>query len=104
MKNRCYLSAFAVLSFCALPLSLAAQAAAGPIATFRDAELISNYVVQAKGQKGASDEQRACEAKCRKDYRACYSRGEQALKPQVPAEPCTEEKVSCLRACARGSQ
>lgn len=49
MKNHCYFSAFAALCFCALPLAV--QTAAAPIATFSNAEPISNYVVQVKGKK-----------------------------------------------------
>ena len=49
---------------------------------------------------GDSPDLQACKAKCRKDYRRCYSQGNQVGKPDVPGgQPCSEQKVECMRAC-----
>lgn len=57
----------------------------------------SNYIL-AKSNK--SSDQLACEAQCRKAYRRCYSQGNKIGTPEVHGgQPCSEQKVMCLRAC-----
>jgi hypothetical protein len=47
-----------------------------------------------------SDQQMACEAKCKKDYRRCYSQGNKIGTPEVHGgQPCSEQKTTCMRAC-----
>lgn len=46
--------------------------------------------------------QEACESRCRRAYRRCYSQGNRVGTPEVHGgAPCSEQKQTCLRACAR---
>ncbi len=57
----------------------------------------SVYVLAKSGKSAA---QRTCEAKCKKDYRRCYSEGNRPGTPEVQGgESCTEQKTTCMRAC-----
>jgi hypothetical protein len=48
-----------------------------------------------------SSAQRACESRCKKDYRRCYSQGNKPGTPEVSGgQPCSEQQTTCLRACA----
>ena len=49
----------------------------------------------------AASAQRACESRCKKDYRRCYSQGNKPGTPEVTGgQPCSEQQTTCLRACA----
>ena len=48
-----------------------------------------------------SSAQRACELRCKKDYRRCYGQGNRPGTPEVNGgQPCSEQQTTCLRACA----
>ncbi len=48
-----------------------------------------------------SSAQRACESRCKKDYRRCYGQGNRPGTPEVTGgQPCSEQQTTCLRACA----
>src|ERR1019366_6507357 len=48
-----------------------------------------------------SSAHRACESRCKKAYRRCYSQGNKPGTPEVHGgEPCSEQQTTCLRACA----
>ncbi len=98
MKSPNYRTFFAALCLCAFPFSGLA-AAAGATSALPSLPYPSIYAL-AKG--GDSANLRACKAQCRKDYRRCYSQGNQVGKPKVTGgQTCSEQKVMCLRACQR---
>ena len=97
MKSPSCKIAFAALCFCALPFSGLAAAAGATGPALRSSQLPSAYTL-AKASDSA--DLRACKAKCRKDYRRCYSEGNQVGKPYTTGgEPCSEQKLMCMRAC-----
>ncbi len=58
----------------------------------------SNFRLAAASKSSA---QRACESRCKKDYRRCYSQGNKPGTPEVNGgQPCSEQQTTCLRACA----
>ena len=91
MKPRFDLPFFAVMSLFASSITGYAMAQGD------DSAVAPSYVLAKAG--GASN-LAACKAQCRKAYRRCYSQGNQVGKPDVSGgEPCSEQKVMCLRAC-----
>lgn len=110
MKNHLALSCLAVLCLCAPSFAGSSIARSDPVDNARGMETrvtmllkggstvnLPSYIL-AKG--GGSSNLAACKAQCRKAYRRCYSQGNQIGKPYVTGgEPCSEQKVMCLRAC-----
>ncbi len=61
--------------------------------------LVKASKAPAKTSKASA--QRACESRCKKAYRRCYSQGNKPGTPEVSGgEPCSEQQTTCLRACA----
>ncbi|HYA80725.1 MAG TPA: hypothetical protein VED87_07345 [Methylocystis sp.] len=96
MKRPSYGIAVAAMCLCALLFSDLA-AAAGATGSALSSSLFPSAYTLAKA--GAPDFY-SCKAKCRKDYRRCYSEGNQVGKPYVTGgQPCSEQRVTCIRAC-----
>ena len=95
MKNRAAVTGFAALCLCAFSFSALAEGAAG-----FSLDSVRHAPGYALAKAGSSSDLRACKARCRKDYRRCYSEGNQIGKPyETGGQPCSEQKVECLRAC-----
>ncbi len=118
MKNRAYAIHFVTLCVSAFLYSGLAAAednvpatpktAAYQVATVVDAgasgfalqstQYPSNFRLAAASKSSA---QRACESRCKKDYRRCYGQGNRPGTPEVNGgQPCSEQQTTCLRACA----
>jgi len=100
MKNPATMIRFAAICLCAFSFSaLAGRAAGFPLDSL---QLAPGYTL---AKASASSDLRACKARCRKDYRRCYSEGNQVGKPyETGGQPCSEQKVECMRACQQQQQ
>ena len=75
---------------------VAAVAAAG--ASLESTQYPSNLGLAAANKPS---DQQACESRCKKAYRRCYSQGNKPGTPEVSGgQPCSEQQTMCLRACA----
>lgn len=117
MKSRAHAFRIAALCVCTLlPSGLLAAQADSPVGPKKPAAdrvamiQASGFALEAERQQSnftlakasKSSDQLACEARCRKAYRRCYSQGNKIGTPEVQGgQPCSEQKVMCLRACAQ---
>jgi hypothetical protein len=84
------------------PAGLRLAMISGPAAAelgVRSADRAPSLTLVKTKKKKASDKQ-LCAMNCDKEYRRCYSQGNQVGKPYVAGgQPCSEQKLMCMRAC-----